>query len=246
MAYEPYEKYDLPLADELGYTVNQEEEDYFGLVPSPPDVEIEETPVPEIEVPETPVPDVEIPEPPPVEIEEPPAYPDAKELMDNRPDDQVEQLPKIPDATLEEFDSLFAEGGESESGSDGKGIIIPQELPQPMPVTSQGGNVEFGVPTAAFSSGDTITLDPCDENGNDNGEANVSVHLAADGSSVTHDFTTNDMLSFVRYDQADANGEDGVLIGFPPDIATDTHTLLDSSHHTDTLDDSPTLGSLVV
>jgi hypothetical protein len=40
---------------------------------------------------------------------------------------------------------------------------------------SDTGRVRYGQPTAAYTSGATITLDPCDPSGTDNGEANVTV-----------------------------------------------------------------------
>jgi hypothetical protein len=45
--------------------------------------------------------------------------------------------------------------------------------------------VLFGRPTTAFSSGATITLDPCDIRGADNGQANRTVYVKADQSSYS-------------------------------------------------------------
>ena len=45
--------------------------------------------------------------------------------------------------------------------------------------------VLFGRPTSAFSSGVTITLDPCDIHGTDNGQANQTVYVKADQSSYS-------------------------------------------------------------
>jgi hypothetical protein len=45
--------------------------------------------------------------------------------------------------------------------------------------------VFFGRPTSAFSSGATITLDPCDIHGTDSGQANRTVYVKADQSSYS-------------------------------------------------------------
>lgn len=48
-----------------------------------------------------------------------------------------------------------------------------------------GYTIFFGKPTGAFSSGDTITLDPCDVNGTDNGKANVTAYVQASKASYS-------------------------------------------------------------
>jgi len=75
--------------------------------------------------------------------------------------------------------------------------------------------VEFGKPTAAFAGGATITLDPCDEDGDDNGQANVTLDCTVDRSYVSATFATSDVLAFVRY-PALHGSVCGVLLGLRP------------------------------
>lgn len=82
------------------------------------------------------------------------------------------------------------------------------------------GTVFFGVPTGAFSSGATITLDPCDIHGTDNGHANITVYVQPSQASysMTNSTTvpTSCICPYVR-------GDDGAyyLLGNPIEIVTD-------------------------
>ena len=82
-------------------------------------------------------------------------------------------------------------------------------------------SVSFGKPTATFTTGATITLDPCDQAGADlaNG-VNVVCHLAADKSVIPEGLlaaiTTSSILRFARYPAVDGDGAGGVLLGLPP------------------------------
>lgn len=82
------------------------------------------------------------------------------------------------------------------------------------------GTVFFGKPTGAFSSGATITLDPCDIHGTDNGHANITVYVQPSQASysMTNSTTipTSCICPYVR-------GDDGAyyLLGNPIEIVTD-------------------------
>jgi hypothetical protein len=76
-------------------------------------------------------------------------------------------------ATVSPVDHLVLSGTsdqiETEISDDGGGkATVTFSLPDT-------GRVRYGQPTAAYTSGATITLDPCDPSGTDNGEANVTV-----------------------------------------------------------------------
>lgn len=71
----------------------------------------------------------------------------------------------------------------------GVGILTSQNSGGTTVSAIVGGGVSseqifFGKPTSAFSSGTTVTLDPCDIGGTDNGAANVTVYLKEDQSSL--------------------------------------------------------------
>lgn len=74
--------------------------------------------------------------------------------------------------------------------------------------------VKFGKPAAAFSSGTTIELVPCDVDGADLVDRdNVTVHLAPDAASVTASYETDDVLRYLPYAKPDASDVAGVLLG---------------------------------
>ncbi len=78
----------------------------------------------------------------------------------------------------------------------------------------------FGKPTGAFSSGATITLNPCDIHGTDNGRANIAVYLQASKASysMTNSTTipTSQICIFYRADDGNY-----YLLGTPTEIVTD-------------------------
>lgn len=85
----------------------------------------------------------------------------------------------------------------------------------------EGRPLEHGKPTAAFKTGTTITLDPCDVDGEDNERDNVIVWLAADRATVETPYATSDILAFVRLPEAfdedddpDTANVEGILVGF--------------------------------
>lgn len=81
-------------------------------------------------------------------------------------------------------------------------------------------SIYFGKPTGAFSSGTTITLDPCDIHGTDNGLANVTVYVqpSQESYSMTNS-TTIPITCICPY----IRGDDGAyyLLGNPVEIVTD-------------------------
>ena len=112
------------------------------------------------------------------------------------------------------------------TGDDEDGEIPPHGLSnQPVPVDDGLDepqvlaleNAEFGYPTTAFTSGATITLDPCNQDGTDLASGStdhVKVHLHTDGeTSVEVPFATSQILTFVRYEEPSSSGVDGMLIG---------------------------------
>lgn len=79
--------------------------------------------------------------------------------------------------------------------------------------------VEWGKPKEIFASGTTITLEPCDDAGEKLEDAEeIIVHLATDAGTLALDFTTDDVLRFMRYGNA-SGGAAGVLVGLRPDGA---------------------------
>jgi ribosomal protein L35AE/L33A len=60
-----------------------------------------------------------------------------------------------------------------ESGTGTKSAIVR------LGGSSGAAHIEFGKTVGAFTFGATITLDPCNQDGTDNGRANVAIHLAA-------------------------------------------------------------------
>ena len=81
--------------------------------------------------------------------------------------------------------------------------------------------IRFGKPTAAFSSGTTMTLDPCDVSGADlSGRDNVTVYVQASQASYsTSNSTTVSTSTVVPY----VRGTDGnwYVLGQPKMIVTD-------------------------
>lgn len=82
------------------------------------------------------------------------------------------------------------------------------------------GQIFYGKPTGAFSSGATITLDPCDTHGTDNGHANITAYVQPSQASYSMtNSTTIPVTAICPY----VLGTDGsyYLLGTPIEIVTD-------------------------
>ena len=94
------------------------------------------------------------------------------------------------------------------------GQLTPRRrTPLGLPAIRYGKPVEAVEETAIA----TVTLDPCDVNGNDiAGVSNVAVRVAWDGSEVEMDLTTDEILVFVSFPvEATADETRGLLVGGP-------------------------------
>ena len=99
------------------------------------------------------------------------------------------------------------QAGSLKSAAVGAGVILWKEsgTGQKWAIVRLGNpsspQIRFGKPVSAFSSGATLTLDPCDAHGTDTGEENVTVYVQADRSSYAmHNSTTiptSEIVSFV-------------------------------------------------
>jgi len=87
-------------------------------------------------------------------------------------------------------------------------------------IDSGPDGVFFGKPTEAYTSGATITLDPCDSAGVDNGAPNVTVQAGWTLPTVTGTALSIPVTAIVPFTQA-ADGNWYVL-GQPKKIVTDT------------------------
>jgi len=107
----------------------------------------------------------------------------------------------------------------------------PQEVPPLVrPGTGGSPSMYFGKPAAAWSSGATITLDPCDILGSDNGLANVTAYLlpsqasdsietatiAGGSQAVTCELGTDVIVAYQR----DGDG-DAYVVGTKKQILTE-------------------------
>jgi len=69
----------------------------------------------------------------------------------------------------------------------------------PKPVLLPGDQILFGKPTTAYTSGATITLDPCDVHGTDSGEANVTAQAGWTLPTVTGTALTIPVTAIIPY-----------------------------------------------
>lgn len=96
----------------------------------------------------------------------------------------------------------------------------PPEVPPLVRMPAAATLLLFGKPTGPFSSGTTITLDPCDIHGVDNGLANVTAYVqpSRESYSMTNS-TTIPITAICPY----VRGGDGYyyLLGNPIEIVTD-------------------------
>jgi hypothetical protein len=77
--------------------------------------------------------------------------------------------------------------------------------------------VMFGKPTSEWTGGSTITLDPCDVAGTDNGRENVTVHVLPGGYSMTNGTSlgTDQVVPYVRGDAGEY-----YMLGRPIEVVT--------------------------
>lgn len=66
-------------------------------------------------------------------------------------------------------------------------------------------HVRWGKATAAWAAGNTVTLDPCDEDGNDNGQANITGYIESPtGATPTNiAIAQNDILAYLPREDGD-------------------------------------------
>ncbi len=74
--------------------------------------------------------------------------------------------------------------------------------------------IERGKVVGDFESGTTMTVDPCDDAGTDNGRPNVTLNIcAAPARPVTEPWPEDTVVTFIRYAAQTDAGSDGILIG---------------------------------
>ena len=75
--------------------------------------------------------------------------------------------------------------------------------------------IEFGKPKTAFKSDSIITLTPTDVDGNacTTNTDDVKLYLSQDGATCSIPYSTDDVLSFLRFIIKDTSDVEGVLIG---------------------------------
>lgn len=196
------------------------------LIPEPEIPEEMPEELPEVEeLPQEELPEIEEPEEAePPEIEEPAPIPlpeiEDLELPEDDPDLTPLPAPEVPQIEDFGYDYILGSGmAEVQQAGGGKTINVPQPIDEGE-LLPEGLVVLFGKPTGAFSSGTTITLDPCDLHGTDNGTANVTPYVQASQASYSMtNSTTIPTTQIVAYYQADDG--DYYLLGAPIEIVTD-------------------------
>jgi hypothetical protein len=107
---------------------------------------------------------------------------------------------------------LSGNGTKSSIGPDGINLIVNG---------LNGSEIFFGKPVSAHSTGATISLDPCDNSGTDNGKANVTAYVQSSKASFTlansASISTAAVCPYVK------NTSDSYyyLLGNPLEIVTD-------------------------
>ena len=102
-----------------------------------------------------------------------------------------------------------------------QGLLDVPGIPGPILLPDQ--NIEFGL-ADAFSSGATVTITPCDMDGNVTGEDDVTVYVKADRQSATVTIDDQAVVTWMRFDERTTTGTvAGVLVGslFYEDSDTD-------------------------
>ncbi len=126
-------------------------------------------------------------------------------------------------SSLRTLEQMPAELPSDVSSQDEEVVTGLTEIERRKPILLPDDVVLFGKPTAAFSSGTTITLDPCDVSGTDTGEDNVTVYTQADQSSYSMtNSTTIPTTQIVPYILGDDDAY--YMLGTPVEIITDRST----------------------
>lgn len=120
--------------------------------------------------------------------------------------------------------SLVRSMGGANSIMDSTGLHIRRSLPiEPETI------IYYGKPTGSWTLGTTITLDPCDRKGIDNGNSNISVYLKTDKSSesissatiagssegVTCSIGTSIIIPFIKI------GDEAHILGIKKQVLTE-------------------------
>ena len=90
-----------------------------------------------------------------------------------------------------------------------------------------GGVIRLGKPTAPYASGTTITVDPCDSAGTDNGQANVTVQAGWTLTTVTGTALTIPITAIIPFQHA----ADGNFYAIGQRRRAITNTRYDSATH---------------
>ena len=116
----------------------------------------------------------------------------------------------------------FEIGGRTDVAADTIVRLESRQTSDGLPIWVFGGGgaaIRFGKPTGAFSSGATLTLDPCDVAGADSGEANETVYVQSSKASYSmHNSTTLATGTVVPFAQA-ADGY-WYVVGMPKVVLT--------------------------
>lgn len=133
------------------------------------------------------------------------------------------ELPAAPDDSGEVSDSGLVDDSDIDEQAAN---VVERRLRDYSPPDSEpvmldsGESVSYGKPTAEFTTGATITLDPCNVHGTDNGLANETVYVQADKTSYsTTNSTTIPTTQIVPF----ILGDDGncYMLGTPVEFVTD-------------------------
>lgn len=89
--------------------------------------------------------------------------------------------------------------------------MTPLAVPEPVLLPNQV--IEHAKVVGAFTSGTTLTIDPVDVDGNDTGEANLSIYVKADRTSAIVAMADGAEVTWVRFNTAEDDGTVGVLVG---------------------------------
>ncbi len=136
-------------------------------------------------------------------------FTDAEELSLKREEDI--SIPDPGDPQIEDDANAVQASVQARLAVLEQALLVSQAISSPILLPDQ--NVEFGLATGGFTSGTTITIDPCDVDGNDTSEPNLVVYLRADRTSATETIANGAVLTWNRFDVRETGGVAGVLVG---------------------------------